>query len=554
MLTPRLRNIWMPKPAFGDFKLSTYDGRVLLCRLYCFFFGGFNLVKFADVQKDMEKISHETKTVFVDYNLLHRFNTSDNSEFNWEALFKPAQKLFGSNYKNILFEEGILTPTPNGGYTYDLNKISLAFGGGQNTTIYDKHIAVCHLAHNRERMHTIYHEAAHSWQQKQHLFNYKKIERIYRFCKKGLIRSGNSHLANCLIENFLYTKYLHEAHAEAFADFCMLLRTTNPTDRFMQKCTNYNKTIIKIFVDMMEPRDAYPAAKYYASLPICKQVAKKFDYWRKNKQLNRFYSADGSLNFSLISHEMAKIVYKHAYTPHSFKYLPWSCQFEALLTIYPILTMQSLKSLGSFFSVSKHLLISLRAKLTLPKSIKLKNNDYESRIINDCCKIDNAKTNVLKQTSNNGLKNGFVLAYLELIMQMVSENMEFEQHLNSMKSILTSNGNKKAICKAIDNFVKVTQKAFANHANEPEFYLTAMYLTNHQHRDQLWQLRQEKANNPQKPVLKHILQSVHLYNIYKKVQEMEEKRSKIYKKSKKSSLTQPKTNSNAWLYKRGNTR
>ena len=131
------------------------------------------MVKFADVQKDMEKISQETNTVFVDYNLLHRFNPSDNSEFDWDALFKPAQKLLGPDYKNILFEEGILAPAPNGGYTYDLNKISLAFGGGQNTTIDDKHIAVCNLANNREYMHTIY----------RHLLQAYKLQHLYLFHK-----------------------------------------------------------------------------------------------------------------------------------------------------------------------------------------------------------------------------------------------------------------------------------------------------------------------------------------------------------------------------------
>ena len=502
----------------------------------------------------MEKISQETNTVFVDYNLLHRFNPSDNSEFDWDALFKPAQKLLGPDYKNILFEEGILAPAPNGGYTYDLNKISLAFGGGQNTTIDDKHIAVCNLANNREYMHTIYHEAAHSWQKKQHLFNNKKMERIYRFCQKGLIRSGNSHLANRLFNRYLYTKYLQEAHADAFADFCMLLRTNNQTDRFMQKCANYNKTIIKIYVDMMQPSDAYPAAKYYASLPVCKQVTKKFDSWRKNNQLDRFYSANGSLNFALISHEMAKIVYKHAYTPHSFKNLPLRVQLETLMTIYPVLVLQSLKSLSSLFSVSKHLLISLKTILKRPKPIKLKNNDSEARILNDCCKIDNAKTNLLKQTVNAGLKNGFVVPHLELIMYMASKNMDFQKQLNSMKHLLTTNGNKKAIFNAIDNFVLVTQKAFDNHANEPEFYLTAMYLTTHQHRDQLWRLYQEKAKNPQRQILKPILQSVRLYQLYEQAPKAEENRSQSSKKSKQHLSKHQPNNAKAWLYMLGNSR
>lgn len=502
----------------------------------------------------MEKISQETNTVFVDYNLLHRFNPSDNSEFDWDALFKPAQKLLGPDYKNILFEEGILAPAPNGGYTYDLDKISLAFGGGQNTTIDDKHIAVCNLANNREYMHTIYHEAAHSWQKKQHLFNNKKMERIYRFCQKGLIRSGNSHLANRLFNRYLYTKYLQEAHADAFADFCMLLRTNNQTDRFMQKCANYNKTIIKIYVDMMQPSDAYPAAKYYASLPVCKQVTKKFDSWRKNNQLDRFYSANGSLNFALISHEMAKIVYKHAYTPHSFKNLPLRVQLETLMTIYPVLVLQSLKSLSSFFRVSKHLLISLKAKLKLPKSMKLKTNDSESLIINDCCKIDNAKTYVLKQTSNEGLKNGFVSPNLALIMQMVSIGMPLQKHLDLIKQQLTNNRNPKAITKALDNFVRVVQKVFDNHANEPEFYFTAMYLTDHQHRDQLWQLRQEKATNPQRQILKPILQLVRQYLFCKEASKTAEIHSQSFKKSRQHLSKRPQNSTKAWLYKLGNSR
>lgn len=57
------------------------------------------LVKFSDVQKDIEKLEKETGTLFVDYNRLHRYSHAEKSEYDWKVLFEPAKKLWGSDYK-----------------------------------------------------------------------------------------------------------------------------------------------------------------------------------------------------------------------------------------------------------------------------------------------------------------------------------------------------------------------------------------------------------------------------------------------------------------------
>ena len=40
------------------------------------------MVKFSDVQKDIEKLEKETGTLFVDYNRLHRYSHAEKSEYD----------------------------------------------------------------------------------------------------------------------------------------------------------------------------------------------------------------------------------------------------------------------------------------------------------------------------------------------------------------------------------------------------------------------------------------------------------------------------------------
>lgn len=235
------------------------------------------------MQKDIEKLEKETGTLFVDYNRLHRYSHAEKSEYDWKVLFEPAKKLWGSDYKNLLLNESIIRPVSDGGYVYNGNSSNLALGGGENYLINNRHLVVCGLNPNRETLHTCYHEAAHSLQRKQHLFNGKKIEKIYRFCEKGLIRRGKTALAAKLFNRYLYKRYLNEAHADAFAGLCMLLRAENDIDCKLQKIYNYTKPILKTFIDFMDPSDVYPSAKYYSSLPVCKAVLQKFDYWAPQK-------------------------------------------------------------------------------------------------------------------------------------------------------------------------------------------------------------------------------------------------------------------------------
>ena len=250
------------------------------------------------------------------------------------------------------------------------------------------------------------------------MFNGKKIEKIYRFCEKGLIRRGKTALAAKLFNRYLYKRYLNEAHADAFADLCMLLRAENDIDCKLQKIYNYTNPILKTFIDFMDPSDVYPSAKYYSSLPVCKAVLQKFDYWRRKRQLKRFYAPDGSLNLALISRETAKIVFKHAYTPYNFKKLPRRDQLEAVVNFYPAAILFP----GKIFRLAKnffrHYLINLKVCLHHSRPKPLSGEDKESRIISACCRIDNAKTGVLAACASDGWQNGFVLPYLTLIANM----------------------------------------------------------------------------------------------------------------------------------------
>ena len=69
------------------------------------------MVKFSDVQKDIEKLEKETGTLFVDYNRLHRYSHAEKSEYDWKVLFEPAKKLWGSDYKNLL-PKALFAPFP----------------------------------------------------------------------------------------------------------------------------------------------------------------------------------------------------------------------------------------------------------------------------------------------------------------------------------------------------------------------------------------------------------------------------------------------------------
>ena len=460
------------------------------------------------MQKDIEKLEKETGTLFVDYNRLHRYSHAEKSEYDWKVLFEPAKKLWGSDYKNLLLNESIIRPVSDGGYVYNGNSSNLALGGGENYLINNRHLVVCSLNPNRETLHTCYHEAAHSLQRKQHLFNGKKIEKIYRFCEKGLTRRGKTALAAKLFNRYLYKRYLNEAHADAFDGLCMLLRAENDIDCALQKIYNYTKPILKTFIDFMDPSDAYPSAKYYSSLPVCKAVLQKFDYWRRKRQLKRFYAPDGSLNLALISRETAKIVFKHAYTPYNFKKLPRRDQLEAVVNFYPAAILFP----GKLFRLAKnffrHYLINLKAGLHHSPTAPLSGEDKESRIISACCRIDNAKTGVLAACASDGWQNGFVLPYLALIANMRGDGGTAQKHLEELKKTLDSSFNRKEIFRALDNYVTVIKKAYRDNADIPEFHPAVQYLTAQQQRDALWRIRQEKSQNPQKPILAPLLQIV----------------------------------------------
>lgn len=43
------------------------------------------MVKFSDVQKDIEKPEKETGALFVDYNRLHRYSHAEKSEYDWKC-------------------------------------------------------------------------------------------------------------------------------------------------------------------------------------------------------------------------------------------------------------------------------------------------------------------------------------------------------------------------------------------------------------------------------------------------------------------------------------
>lgn len=466
------------------------------------------MVKFSDVQKDIEKLEKETGTLFVDYNRLHRYSHAEKSEYDWKVLFEPAKKLWGSDYKNLLLNESIIRPVSDGGYIYNGNSSNLALGGGENYLINNRHLVVCSLNPNRETLHTCYHEAAHSLQRKQHLFNGKKIEKIYRFCEKGMTRRGKTALAAKLFNRYLYKRYLNEAHADAFAGLCMLLRAENDIDCKLQKIYNYTKSILKTFIDFMDPSDVYPSAKYYSSLPVCKAVLQKFDYWRRKRQLKRFYAPDGSLNLALISRETAKIVFKHAYTPYNFKKLPRRDQLEAVVNFYPAAILFPGKLFRQAKNFFRHYLINLKAGLHHSPTALLSGEDKESRIISACCRIDNAKTGVLAACASDGWQNGFVLPYLALIANMRGDGGTAQKHLEELKKTLDSSFNRKEIFRALDNYVTVIKKAYRDNADIPEFHPAVQYLTAQQQRDALWRIRQEKSQNPQKPILAPLLQIV----------------------------------------------
>ena len=273
------------------------------------------MVKTKQVYEDLDEICRLTNSIYFNYVKLISEDITQGSLFNLKYFLEKSKELLGNDHIDILKNHNVILPAPYGlyhinfdtkknkGLNYNLDKGNLFFFTNDKTF--------------SDRF-TMYHEAAHSLQCKQNLFNEKEIGKVYDFLEQGLKIKNNNPLVEFVINDTCYKHYLKEMHSEAFAAACVLLHSKNNIDFTRISLLLMKKSALRTIYGIKDTRYEYPSLKYYASLPVLKATIKQIKKWKTEGTPNHIF-LNNKINFEELSLNIAKLVWKNAYSPEIFK-------------------------------------------------------------------------------------------------------------------------------------------------------------------------------------------------------------------------------------------
>lgn len=357
---------------------------------------------------DIEKICAMANAVYGCYTGLHRYD-SFGQPAELPAFVEKAQALMGDKAAVYLYNAGILRQQQGGQYDFNFPADVVDGGGMSYDNIgsedgFDYRMAYFFDDKDTNDRHNIYHELGHLMQFKLNMFNAKEINRIYRFIGKGASKKKipKSEIARRFVTSSSYTDYLLEAHANAFANACLLLRTNGRGERIKQSLNCYLRDGAAFFEGLKDGDKDYPGMKYYSSLPVQKAVIREVNRWFKTGEISKYKDAEGEIDFDAVALKMHDIVMEKAYSPRTFKQFldmdftashpkdeqGWrhsvpEAAVAGFIRFFDVKAQNSLQERADF-----HEDIDLSRRV--PDFKPLPEKDEAAVLLNLCCRLDNA--------------------------------------------------------------------------------------------------------------------------------------------------------------------
>lgn len=277
------------------------------------------------IYQDFDYMCREYNCIYFDYQDLHAYDAGGHPSAMKDFLHK-SEAFLGPKYREILLKEDLIVPYFDGDYDFkffdNLQNGGASFYGmlGDDYGMQKKMLIFfsCETENDRYNM---YHEAGHVMQSELDLFDNNFLYKMYEFYIKGIKNDTDGKLSKKMADISEYSTYLWEAHADAFASACMLLRAKDDAD--------FRKTNRRLYIDagsnlfwaLRDKSQEYPSMSYYASFPVEKAVLKKFTQYYKDGEFKRFFLPTGEIDMKALALDVEEIVRQNAYSPRTFKQL-----------------------------------------------------------------------------------------------------------------------------------------------------------------------------------------------------------------------------------------
>ena len=130
---------------------------------------------------------------------------------------------------------------------------------------------------------------------------------------------GGSTLCQKFADAWDYCDYLREAHADAFATACMLLRCENKKE-FRRECRrSYIRSGMTFYQASRDPDREYPSLRFYMSFPIEKEIIRQMKRYRRSGEDRQFFLPDGKIDMKKLADAVDEAVMKNAFSPRVFQ-------------------------------------------------------------------------------------------------------------------------------------------------------------------------------------------------------------------------------------------
>ena len=368
------------------------------------------------LEQDLNEICRLTDSYWARYSELCEYD-KDGKPLHMQKFLKDMRQFLGESAELQLLDNDIIVMTPGGGYDFNFSEETLACGGDtyrqlgedlnknllfffDNSSSYDHAVA--------------YHEAAHALQSKFGVFTDNDLNKVYKFCSNGLGNLPKDKRLPCLfVDAWSYRVYLEEAHANVFANACLVLNAKNDAD-FKQLCQRAILVSASESVRSLKDKNMdYPSAKYYFDFPVQKAMMHRLRQAKKDGKLADYYNENGQIDFIFLAKDVANVVWQRALSPRTFLHL---LREERKTPCYDfennwhddLLQMRFIKAVcrpwfkaDTKKSVARSIsLMKMQERIPAYTYERLPEIDDEARLLNIICSIDTAWRSL-----NNGLKS-----------------------------------------------------------------------------------------------------------------------------------------------------
>ena len=275
------------------------------------------------IYNDLDCFCRRYNCRYFFYDKLHIYDEQGQPS-QMSAFLAEAERFLGPDYRNLLLERGVIIRFPGGGY--DFNFRSNVENGG--ATCYsaigeeqglNKNILIFFGDQTMTERHNIYHEMAHIIQYDHDFYNFGILQKLYDFSAKEVKYKGGSQLCQKFADAWDYCDYLREAHADAFATACMLLRCEDRKD-FRRECKrSYIRSGMTFYQGSRDPDREYPSLRFYMSFPIEKEMIRQMKQHRRSGEDRQFFLPDGEINMEKLAEAVDEVVMKNAFSPRVFQ-------------------------------------------------------------------------------------------------------------------------------------------------------------------------------------------------------------------------------------------